>query len=224
MIDIQRSVASLVLDHSECAPVLQHHGIDYCCRGHMSFEAACRERGLDPVEVARELVDAIARRTGDDGPDPRTLSTPALVGHIVAHHHEYLREAMPFVSGLAAKVASVHGASDPRLVELHALVTQLFAALEPHLADEEEKLFPALMSQSPERPVLARDLAAMLEEHRAVGALLQAMRAAADDYAWPEWACNSYRALFAELEALEGDVLRHVHLENHVLAPRFAEV
>jgi iron-sulfur cluster repair protein YtfE (RIC family) len=25
----------------------------------------------------------------------------------------------------------------------------------------------------------------------------------------------------AELDALEADVLRHVHLENHVLAPRF---
>jgi regulator of cell morphogenesis and NO signaling len=38
----------------------------------------------------------------------------------------------------------------------------------------------------------------------------------------PEWACTSYRTLLSELAALEGDVLRHVHLENHVLMPRFA--
>ena len=37
----------------------------------------------------------------------------------------------------------------------------------------------------------------------------------------PEWGCSSYRVLMSELEALEGDVLRHVHLENHVLMPRF---
>ena len=34
---------------------------------------------------------------------------------------------------------------------------------------------------------------------------------------------KGYRyTLFAELEVLEGDVLTHVHLENHVLMPRFA--
>ncbi len=38
----------------------------------------------------------------------------------------------------------------------------------------------------------------------------------------PEWACNSYRALFSELQALETDVLQHVHLENHALRPRFS--
>lgn len=48
------------------------------------------------------------------------------------------------------------------------------------------------------------------------------MRDAAEDYLIPDWACTSYRTLFAELERLEGDVLRHVHLENHVLMPRFA--
>ena len=43
-----------------------------------------------------------------------------------------------------------------------------------------------------------------------------------DDFQAPEWACGSYRTLFAELRHLHGDILRHVHLENHVLAPRFA--
>jgi len=28
----------------------------------------------------------------------------------------------------------------------------------------------------------------------------------------------------AELDGLEADILRHVHLENHVLAPRFASL
>ena len=31
------------------------------------------------------------------------------------------------------------------------------------------------------------------------------------------------RTLFAELEQLERDILTHVHLENHVLMPRFAK-
>ena len=62
----------------------------------------------------------------------------------------------------------------------------------------------------------------MREEHLAVGAMLGRMRSLADDFTTPAWGCNSYRALMTELEALEADVLRHVHLENHVLMPRFA--
>jgi regulator of cell morphogenesis and NO signaling len=41
MIDPQRTVASVVLDHSECAAVFQRHRIDYCCRGNLSVAAAC---------------------------------------------------------------------------------------------------------------------------------------------------------------------------------------
>ena len=56
----------------------------------------------------------------------------------------------------------------------------------------------------------------------AVAQLLERIRAASDDFTLPDWACNSYRTLFSELEQLEGDVFTHVHLENHVLRPRFA--
>ena len=44
---------------------------------------------------------------------------------------------------------------------------------------------------------------------------------ASDDFTLPEWACNSYRTLFAELKQVESDVFTHVHIENHVLRPRF---
>ena len=55
-----------------------------------------------------------------------------------------------------------------------------------------------------------------------MGTLLARMRVLSDGFTTPEWGCRSYRILMGELETLEGDVLRHVHLENHVLMPRFA--
>lgn len=53
-----------------------------------------------------------------------------------------------------------------------------------------------------------------------VGALLEQIREESYGYTVPEWGCSSYRTLFADLATLETDTLRHVHIENHVLAPR----
>jgi regulator of cell morphogenesis and NO signaling len=222
-LDPQQTVARIVLDHSECAVVFQKNRIDYCCKGGVSLRDACAERGLEPAKLVAELEHAIAERTGGAEADPRELSTAGLVGHIVSKHHEYLRKALPFVQGLAAKVRRVHGEHDPRLLELDEIVQGLVTALGPHLDEEEQTLFPELMRKTPDHAVVARELATMMKDHLAVGALLGRMRTTTADFATPEWACNSYRTLFAELERLEGDVLRHVHLENHVLMPRFAE-
>ena len=62
----------------------------------------------------------------------------------------------------------------------------------------------------------------MFEEHVAVGRLLTAIHDLSGGFSTPEWGCKTYRVLMHELKALEADVLRHVHLENHVLAPRFS--
>lgn len=83
-------------------------------------------------------------------------------------------------------------------------------------------MFVALGAQPSDRPVLERRLHAMREDHVAVAALLSHLRDATDEFSLPEWACNSYRTPYRELQALEGDIMTHVHLENHVLAPRFA--
>ncbi|HEX7601852.1 MAG TPA: iron-sulfur cluster repair di-iron protein [Polyangiaceae bacterium] len=217
----QETVAQIVLDHSECAAVFQKHRIDYCCRGKASLESAAAEQGLDVTQLLAELELAIAARQGAAEADPRKLSTTALVAHIVAHHHAYLRHALPFVEPLAAKVARVHGDHNGKLVALERIVRELSDTLAPHLDWEEGVLFPALFARDGDRAVIDQAFGSMQEEHLAVGTLLAELRLAAEDFKLPDWACTSYRTLFSELETLEGDVLRHVHLENHVLGPRF---
>lgn len=219
MIDLSRPVADIVGDHPETARVMQRHRIDYCCRGQMPLAAACADRGADPEVVRAELDTAIAERRGVRDGDPRTLGTAALIALVVDRHHGYLRRQLPFLVPLAKKVARVHGEHDPRLIELLEIVTALSDALLPHLDEEEKVLFPALLGSRPD-VALGTELDAMKSEHLAVGDLLHRMRVLTADFAVPDWACGSYRTLFAELEDLEGDVLAHVHLENHVLAPR----
>lgn len=217
-----QSVASIVLDHSECAVVFQRHRIDFCCRGGDSVEAAAQRRGLNLDELMNELRAAVQERGSPTEVGPRALATPLLVEHIVSRHHDYLRSALPFLRPLAAKVARVHGDHNPRLLALDEAVAELTATLLPHLDQEERELFPALLSPESDPSLRARLLESMTAEHHAVAELLERIREATLDFSLPDWACNSYRTLFAELETLERDVFTHVHLENHVLAPRFS--
>ena len=222
MLDRQQTIANVVLEPSECAPVFQRHRIDFCCRGNLSIEVAAKERQLDVDALVGELTQALSERRGARSGAPRELPTSRLVEHIVSKHHEYLRKALPFVRTLAAKVSRVHGDHNPKLRELDAAVADLSAALLAHLDDEEQSLFPALAAKETDLAVLAEHFAAMQKEHLEVASLLERIRAASEQFTLPDWACNSYRTLFSELEQLEGDVFTHVHLENHVLKPRFA--
>lgn len=222
MINPQQTVADLVLDHSECAAVFQRHHIDFCCKGDRSIEAASKQAGINTAALLEELSHAITERSGQ-GTDARALSTPALIEHIVEKHHGYLRAALPFVSALATKVSRVHGSHNPRLQTLEEIVHELADVLRAHLDEEEEVLFPALQhGTESEMKLIAHGLESMHDEHLAVGAALTRLRRVADNYIPPDWACNSYRTLFSELAQLESDIFTHVHLENHVLMPRFA--
>ncbi len=219
-----QSIANIVLEHSETAEVFQRHRIDFCCRGARSVETAARERGLEPDELLRQLRRAIDdRRGGEPGEQNlKELSTAALVDYIVGKHHAYLRKTLPFLVPLAKKVARVHGEHNPKLEDLRDAVEELSDALLPHLDEEEQDLFPALrQTTGVATGDAAHLLGTMIEDHLAVAALLERIRNASDDFTIPDWACSSYRTLFGELRALERDTFMHVHLENHVLKPRF---
>ncbi|AWV89989.1 iron-sulfur cluster repair di-iron protein [Bradymonas sediminis] len=220
--DPQQTVASLVLDFSECGPVFKKYHIDFCCKGNISIIDAAAEYGIDYDTLIGDLSQAIETREGKRADDPSKLPATALIAHIISTHHKPLRDSLPFIGELSAKVARVHGENDPRLIEMHEVFEALAASFLEHLDEEEQILFPALMSKSPDPDVLAEEFDNMDEDHLAVGAMLEKLRALSSDYSMPDWACTSYRTLFRELEALEGDTFTHVHLENHALMPQFA--
>ena len=224
MLNPEMQVAQIVLDHSECATVLQKHRIDYCCKGHLPLLEACAERGADPKRVLGDLERAIAKR-GETGKelDPRRIPTGELLDHIVRRHHCYLRDTLPFVLPLAEKVARVHGAHNPRLLDVTDAVESLAEMLLPHMDREEQVLFPALASGSPSPALVADELATMYQDHLAVAKVLETLREASEEFAVPEWGCTSYATLFRELSRMVTDTFQHVHLENHVLMPRFAQ-
>jgi len=214
------TLGDLVVANPAAARVLDAHGLDYCCHGDRSLDTACAEAGVDAEEVARQLAE-----TTVEGDTTWTALDPAeLAEHLVATHHRYLWEELPLLDALAEKVAGVHGSRHPELAEVRRLVAALRADLEPHLAKEEQILFPAIsaLARGHERGLpmpLANPVRVMLAEHDRAGELLAALRTAAADFAVPADGCASYQSLYERLDALEQDTHLHILKENHTLFP-----
>lgn len=216
------TVAVIVARHPAAARIFQAHRIDFCCHGDMTVAEALHGRSETAEEVLAEVEGAV-RAPGGEAEQPAVeLSTAALIARIIDRHHGYLRRALPALAPLLAKVAAVHGDKVPSLRTIQGEFEALRARLEPHLDEEEAELFPLLMARGADPERTATALEQMYQEHLEVGAALHHLRDLAGDWVPPEWACRSYRLAMAELEDLEADVTRHVHLENHVLRPRFA--
>jgi regulator of cell morphogenesis and NO signaling len=213
------TLAELVTVNPAAARVLDRFELDYCCRGHQTLPDACAALGLDAAAVA----DAVAAVEPAGDTSWTTLDATALADHIVETHHRYLWDELPLLDGLADKVQSVHAERHPELPEVRRLVRELVESLGPHLAEEEDVLFPAVRSLAAtgatDAAHVTKLLAAMDVEHDRAGALLARLRATTAAYAVPDDACASYRSLYERLEALELDTHLHVHKENHVLFP-----
>ena len=99
-----------------------------------------------------------------------------LVDHLEATHHRYLWDELPRLSALVAKVVSVHGERHPELHAIAACYEEARADLEPHLAKEEQVLFPMIreLATAASLPsfhcgTLRNPISVMLREHDAVG-------------------------------------------------------
>lgn len=133
------TVGELVAERPSRSRIFEKVGIDYCCGGKRTLESAAREASTDLDALLAELAEHPATESDKDW---RSESMRALVEHILEAHHRWLKENMPRISVLAAKVARVHGPTHPYLADLQKVYESLRDDMEPHLAKEENILFP----------------------------------------------------------------------------------
>jgi len=214
----ETKVGQLAAQHPLATRVFARHGIDFCCGGGEPLGAVCTSKGLETAvilaEIAKEL--EVADRSVERW-DMAPLD--ALIEHIMVTYHQPLYEELPRLEAMARKVLDVHRDKDPqRLSELFTVYLEIEAELKQHMMKEEQILFP--MIRQGQGPHTGGPVSVMEREHEMVGAALRRLRELTDDYTVPAEACNTWRALWHGLEALEKDLHQHIHLENNILFPR----
>ena len=229
---MDRTIGELVAEAPLRANVFEKRRIDYCCNGRRSLAEVCTEQGIPVSELLAELEREPVQGQSADWARETLVK---LADHIVGRHHGYLRAALPSVAFKLDKVVRAHGERHPSVIELRTVFERLSNELTSHMAKEEIVLFPhirALECAAVKRtsPPLApggtvRNPIRMMEhEHDDAGRALSRMRELTSDYQPPRDACNTFRALYAQLAELEQDLHTHIHLENNVLFPRAAEL
>ena len=154
-------------------------------------------------------------------------SLTELVDHIESEHHGYLREELPRLSGLIEKLVETHGGRHSELLQCRQVFDSLRRELEPHMAKEEQILFPMIRDLDASSTLpdfhcgsLRNPIRVMELEHDDASLALLRLRELTADYTPPGDACSTHRAAFAGLAALEADLHRHIHKETDILFPR----
>jgi regulator of cell morphogenesis and NO signaling len=206
--------------------IFENLKIDYCCGGKKSLAEACRAKGLDAATVVAMLA-ALDQLANGAPADANAMSLSELCDHIQQMHHVYLHEELPRLDFMTRKVASVHGEHEPRLLELRQTFEIFNGEMTTHTREEDDFIFPAIREleagtngDASSHAHLETTLTRLQREHDSAGAALEQFRSLTDNFTPPDWACNTFRALYDGLAHLEQNMHQHVHKENNVLFPK----
>jgi len=164
-----------------------------------------------------EEIESEGRKGGEVSRwEERPLSE--LAAYIVGYYHRRLREELPLLVAMAARVEHVHKekAACPR--GLAGRLEFMHAAVLEHLFKEEAVLFPMIEAGAGSRA--AAPVHMMEIEHEDHGESLRRIRELTSNFTLPPEACVTWSALYQRLEEFETELMEHIHLENNILFRR----
>ena len=147
-------------------------------------------------------------------------------------HHTYVNKNLSLITEFADKVAKVHGEHSPETKEIAKLWKAVVTELTTHMKKEELVLFPYIknierfskgdLEEFPNSRfgTVKNPIGAMEHEHDSAGGLMKNIQALSNEFTPPDYACNTYRVLYAKLKEFQNDLFQHIHLENNILFPK----
>jgi regulator of cell morphogenesis and NO signaling len=231
---METRVNEIALSNPEARRILEAAGVDYCCGGGKSLREACLHTDVPAEEILRRLREnsQLVREERDEW---ASAPLSELTRHIRQRHHGYVRDVIPRLRGMLAKVREKHGDKHKEVAEIENLFADVAREMLMHMQKEEQILFPyidaldrAANGQGPVEPpffqTVRNPIYSMMKEHDAAGDLVRQIRSASNSYRAPEDACTTFQAAYQELRQFEEDLHLHVHLENNILFPRTLEL
>jgi regulator of cell morphogenesis and NO signaling len=211
-----RSVGDVAANLPGATSVFRKYRIEFCCAGDDSLADAAERHSVDMDALVQELqsLDSQARMEWP-------TATEELIQFILERYHHSCRHDLPELIGLARMVEGEHG-DHPRVpLGLAATYTVLHQELEQHMQKEEQILFPAMLAGA--EAMLSGPIRVMRHEHDEAAAALAELVRMTNDFQLPQNACSSWRTLYRLSRKFVEDLQEHIHLENNVLFPRFAQ-
>lgn len=216
-------VGKIVSDDYRTARIFSNYGIDFCCKGGISLEEACKTNQVQLEAVVQALQEVDSTSSPDES--WKTVNLSQLIDHILDKHHRYINETGPTLLAYLLKISQVHGERHPELFQVHQLFHDSLSELAMHMKKEELILFPQIRKaektdyQAIDKEGLLGPIAQMEAEHSAEGDRFREISRLTNRYTTPADGCQTYRVAMQMLAAFEADLHRHIHLENNVLFP-----
>lgn len=217
------TVGEIVTADFRAARLFKEVGIDFCCGGRKSLEAACNEKDINAGSLAEELNSL--EHTNQATYKYNEWDLGFLCDFIVNTHHRYVTKAMPDLVFYTQKIANVHGSHHPELLTVADLFSQINVELSQHMQNEEDVLFPSIKKalkvlDTDSIITIASEINRMLGEHDFAGGAMDQINKITKGYYLPADACKTYEVAFKTLRQFEDDLHVHVHLENNILFPK----
>lgn len=215
------TLASIVSNHYQAAPLFEKFHLDFCCKGKQTLATACEQKGLDVLTVEQELEELIsgAYKKNIVFAD---MTAEQLIQYILIHHHFFIKQTVPQIVAYLEKINAKHGDRFPQMSRVLTLFRDLSFELLSHMEKEEKILFPAMTlletkkeAAIPFKPVIEQ----MLAEHNEAGDLMEQIRILTLDYTPPENTCTTFQLTLTMLKDFEANLHKHVHIENNHLFP-----
>jgi len=224
------TIGEIIAKDFRTSSVFTKYGIDFCCGGDKTLQAACTENSVDPAALQNDL-DKVTQ-TPNTEMDFNSWSLDLLVDYIEKTYHRYIKETTPLLLQYLEKIYEVHGSNHPELAEIYGLFSHSAGDLAMHLQKEELVLFPlireiAKAKESGQKLVIRmpvqNPVLGMMSEHIIEGDRFHQIAALSSGYTVPEDGCNTYRTAYAMLQEFEQKLHSHIALENNILFPQAIE-
>ena len=230
-----KTISEIVREDYRTADVFKKLGINYCCSGEVFLLEACEAKGINYIEVEKELSEATRNIYVSNALQFSEWKIDFLIDYIINVHHAYLYKALPSLEVRLNSFIEGHKKKHPELMKINEVFGELSKFLLNHNRHEEEIIFPyikqinvAYQRKESYGNLFVRTLRKPLDniekQHSVIGEYLQKLKLYTNNYLPPANACTNHQVLYHNLHEVYNDLMQHKHLERNILFPKAIEI